>query len=377
MKNVTIVGAGLGGLILARVLHVHGIASTIYEAEASADARTQGGMLDIHENDGQAALKDAGLHEAFLKLVHPGGQQSRVLDDQGNVLLDHGDDGTGGRPEVSRGDLRRMLIESLPDGTIRWGCKLARISALGGGRHLLNFADGRSATSDLLIGAEGAWSKVRTLLSPAKPVYTGVAFIETYLTDADISHQPSAEAVGGGSLFAVAPGKGILAHREPDGVLHSYIALRKPLDWIESIDFSNLAGATARVAAQFEGWSPALTALITDCQAPPVPRPLYALPDDHRWERVQGVTLVGDAAHLMVPSGEGANLAMFDGAALGKAIAASRHDMEAAIAAYEKELFPRSAAAAAEARDLVEVLFGDNAPQGLLDFFSGNLRAEG
>lgn len=75
-----------------------------------------------------------------------------------------------------------------------------------------------------------------------------------------------------------------------------------------------------------------------------------------------GVTLLGDAAHLVVPSGEGANLAMYDGAELGKAIAAHPDDVEAALTEYEQALFPRSAAAAAEAAHLHELCFGANAP---------------
>jgi 2-polyprenyl-6-methoxyphenol hydroxylase-like FAD-dependent oxidoreductase len=369
--SVAIVGAGLGGLTLARVLHVHGIAATIYEAEASANARAQGGMLDIHENNGQLALKAAGLFDQFLEIIHAGGQATRVLDKDGNVLFEQPDNGTGGRPEVPRGELRRILLDSLPADTVRWGHKVTAVSALGGGRHVLTFADGATVSTDLLVGADGAWSRVRPLLSEAKPAYVGTSFIETYLFDSDTRHKASAEAVGGGALFALAPGKGIAAHREPNGVLHTYVELNKPKEWIDSIDFSDPATALARVAEEFGGWAPALKALITDGETDPVPRAIHALPVEHRWARVPGVTLLGDAAHLMSPSGEGANLAMFDGAELGKAIAAHPGDVEAALIAYEKDLFPRSAFEAAESEGILNVCLGPNAPQSLVDMFTG------
>ncbi|MDH6450886.1 MULTISPECIES: NAD(P)/FAD-dependent oxidoreductase [unclassified Streptomyces] len=368
---VTIIGAGLGGLTLARVLHVNGIASTVYEAEASPTARAQGGMLDIHDYNGRLALEAAGLTDEFDGLVLAGREAARLVDRDGTVLFDQPDDGTGGRPEVQRGELRQLLLDSLPAGTVRWGHKVSGTRALGGGRHEVTFADTSVVTTDLLVGADGAWSRVRPLLSAAVPEYTGMSCVEVYLHDSDTRHPASAKVVGGGALYVLAPGKGFVTHRERGGNLHTYVMLARPQDWFADIDFTDSAAAVARIAREFDGWAPELTALITDADTAPVLRRFAALPAGHRWERVPGVTLIGDAAHVAAPNGEGANLAMLDAAELAQALASHPDDIETALTAYEQPMFPRSTETADEGTELYALMFGDDTPHGLIRMFTG------
>jgi 2-polyprenyl-6-methoxyphenol hydroxylase-like FAD-dependent oxidoreductase len=371
-SQIAIVGAGLGGLTLARVLRRGGIAATIYEAEASADARTQGGLLDLNEYNGQRGLKAAGLYDEFLGLVRPGEDAKRVVDKQGNVLLDRPGLGSAARPEVDRGELRQLLIQSLPSDAIRWDHKLAQASRLGNGQYQLTFADGSSATADLVIGADGAWSRIRPLLGAAQPTYIGTTFMETSLFGTDTRHTGSAKLIGNGTLMAVAPGKGILAHRHASGMLHVCIALNMSQAWFRAVDFSQPSTALNYIACEFAGWAPQLRALITDGETVPVVRPLYALPIGLEWERIPGVTLIGDAAHLMSPfAGEGANLAIRDGAELGEAICARPADIEAAIAEYEEAMFLRSASAAQQTARNHQQFFGEGAPQSVVEIFAG------
>ncbi|AJT42099.1 FAD-dependent oxidoreductase [Psychromicrobium lacuslunae] len=373
---ITIIGAGLGGLTLARVLQKNGAQVQIYELESSPSARSQGGTLDLHAESGQFALQQAGLFEEFAKLARPEGEDWRFLDQRGEVLFEEISSAElkegEGRPEIDRKLLRGLLIDSLKPGTISWGRKINSVHSLGDSRHVLDFTDGESEIVEMLVGADGSWSKVRRLLSAAVPEYSGLSFIELRLSNIDERNPELSTLVGRGSLSVNAPGKGISAQRNGDGSVRVYLAFRVAESWIQGcgIDFHDAAAARRALAGFFEGWDSQLLELILRSDGDVTPRPIYALPIGHSWQATAGVTLLGDAAHLMSPfAGEGANLAMQDGAELALALLAQPEDANAAVASYETAMFPRAEAAAAESAANLKLFYNDEAPYSIISKF--------
>ena len=371
--SIAVVGGGLGGLILARILQEHDIACTVYELDATPDARRQGGLLDLHVEAGQLALREAGLHEQFRRLTRPQAEGMRLMDKAGTVFIDQAPSKSSdysGRPEIDRTELRGLLLDSLEPGRVVWGHKFSRATRLNDGRFEVTFAHGPSRTADLLIGADGAWSRVRSLVSNASPQYVGISGFDFHITDAPTRLPASAALIGTGSLFALSDNKNLGGHGGRD--LQLGAMLRVAEDWLDTrgVDWSDPAATRTAILAEFADWTPALTDLVRHCDDEIVPRRLYALPAGHSWPRTLGVTLLGDAAHLMSPfAGEGANTAMLDGCELAMALIKNRDDVETALGEYEAVMFPRSADAARRSARGLDLCFAADAPRGMVEFF--------
>ncbi|MGW2633228.1 FAD-dependent oxidoreductase [Streptomyces chattanoogensis] len=369
IPRIAIIGGGPGGLICARVLQRHGIPVTVFDRDAYAEDRPQGGTLDMHEGTGQTALHAAGLDEEFAAVARPEGQEMRLLDHTGTLLFQRRPaPGEQRNPEIDRGELRRLLLDSLAPGTVRWGRYLRTLHPLGDGSHRAEFDGGAAETFDLVIGADGAWSRVRPLLSEHVPHYSGVTFVETGFDDADTRHPAVAQLVGDGSMMAAHDNKALIAQRNSRARIRVYAAFRGSQDWAleHGVNLADPEAVRAALLKRFTGWDDRLLALLRDTDGGFVNRPLYALPVPHTWNHTPGLTLLGDAAHLMTPfSGMGANLAMLDGCELARSLA--RHaELDEAVRAYEAAMLPRAARAAEGAARGLDNAIAPDAPQGSL-----------
>jgi 2-polyprenyl-6-methoxyphenol hydroxylase-like FAD-dependent oxidoreductase len=347
--RIAVVGGGPGGLTCARILQRHGLAVTVYDREDGPDARDQGGTLDLHAEDGQVALREAGLLEDFFRLARPEGQEMRELDTAGKILRHHvPEPDERFKPEIDRGQLRDLLLGSLQPGTVRWGRTVARVSGPGGGPRTLHFGDGTTADCDLVIAADGAFSRIRPAVSAAVPQYTGVSFLEAWFDDVEARHADLARLVGLGGAHAADGERGVFAQRSSGDHIRVYIIRRAAAGWIAAAGLSagDTAGLRARLLHEFAAWSPCMRQLIAGNDGCYVERPIFALPVPHTWEHSPTVTLLGDAAHVMPPLGVGVNLAMLDASDLALALARSA-SVDEAVRGYEDVMLPRSATMAA------------------------------
>ncbi|MFC8427768.1 FAD-dependent oxidoreductase [Streptomyces sp. NPDC057253] len=337
--RIAVVGSGPGGLTFARVLHRHGHSVALFERDPSPDARPPGGSLDLHEGMGQLALDKAGLLAEFRQLSRPEGQAMRILDTDGTVLRDwRPRPDERAHPEIDRRQLRDLLLGPVE---VQWGRAVTKVVPGTGDGVLVECTDGRQDTFDLVVGADGAWSRVRPAVSPATPHYTGVTTVETSLDDIDTRHPDLARLIGDGSVAVYGVNRSLTAQRNSGGHVKVYAKFRAPLDWHAHLDLADVEAVRASLLALFDGWAAPVLDLLRRGTAF-VHRPLHTLPVSHTWPHVPGVTLLGDAAHLMPPLGAGANLAMLEGAELAESVAAAPEDLDAAVRAFEERMWERA-----------------------------------
>ena len=367
LPKVAIIGAGPAGCTLARLLLNANVPVTVFEGEKSLSVRAQGGTLDLHTHTGQRALKEAGIFDQFLKYARYDGEALRVMDKYCTTYIRTGGaSGTTsrGRPEIDRMRLRQILVESLPEGVIRWGQRLRSVDIEDLSLH---FDHGIEKGFDLLVGADGAWSKVRPVLSSARPYYVGLGGFDMVIPDCEKEYPDIYKMVNRGSVFSFGDGKGLTVQQRGDHSVIVYAWGARDETWMETCgyDVHDSAAVKRALGKEFVDWEDPLRKTTQVAKGDEIiARSLYQLPVGHRWDARPGITLIGDAAHLMTPfAGEGVNLAMEDAMKLAHAIIGStklgNHPkiLPNSIRTFELEMFARSAPISELSRLQMEAMF--------------------
>ncbi|KAI0144350.1 hypothetical protein GGR57DRAFT_333076 [Xylariaceae sp. FL1272] len=407
---IAVLGAGPSGLTLARLLSNAKIPYLIFDRDASRTATSpfQGGTLDLHAPTGQEALRVAGLTPEFEKLARRDAMVMSFQGPRGEGFVKFGTEGARDAPEIDRAQLRGMLLDSIPADHVRWGRKLVEVEKDGrkGGAKgfTLRFADGSVESGfRLIVGADGAWSRVRPLITPQKPFYSGYSYIEGRISKGNPQYDAALKMAGRGGNCAMGAKRMLVVQQVSDGSYRVYAGIQEPESLLQAggpLDMTN--GDTKKVREAllglFSHWSPELRAFIEHAEGPWRPWPLYRVDADlftdeqlgKSWFRTPGVTLLGDAAHVTIPNGGGVNEAMFDALKLYQCLAAEFEKsggqaqpydeegdaaaVERALVAYEEDMRPRAREHVLDSLKLAEVFYAADGVQRLTEIFTQHSR---
>ena len=365
-KEIAIVGGGPGGLTLARLLQINGADVKVYERDADKDARSQGATLDLHEESGLAALQAAGLMDAFWANYRPGADRLRIMDKNAKIIVDEHSDPRDerGRPEIDRGPLQDILLNSLQPGTVVWDSQFLSLSQQNG-IIKLDFKNGTSAFADIVIAADGANSKIRPYITPIKPFFAGVTAIEGAVHDSEKNCPLMHDRLKNGKIFAMGDEQSLIVSSKGDGSLVFYPSFKTTENWTKEsgIDFSDKAQVLAWFKKEYSGWDNVWQELFENASLAFIPRPQYCMPLDQTWEALPNLTMLGDAAHLMPPfAGEGVNMAMLDALELSQCVISEDFpDVRSAISTFEKQMRVRASETARETMESTAALHSPDA----------------
>lgn len=378
-KQIAIIGAGPAGLTLARLLQLKNACVNVYERDFNKNARVQGSPLDMHEESGSAALRKANLWKEFIKNVHVGADKKVIVNEQAEIVFsDHNssndEDMTGNnfRPEIDRGSLRKLLLESLQPETVIWDSHFVSMEKQNGGWRLL-FKNGLTVYADIVIAADGANSKIRPYITRIKPFYSGVTMVEINVQDAEKATPHIYTLLNGGKIMAFGDTKCLLGGQKGKNDLGFYLSFKTNENWVidNGLDYSDKMQLLEWFKNEYSGWSSKWHQLLENAATPLIPRPIYCMPLDQTWETIPNLTMIGDAAHVMPPfAGEGANMSMRDSLELSECLTSGKfNNLQEAISSYEINMRKRAAIAAQESLTNGERMHSTGALEKMLTVF--------
>ncbi|PBJ16034.1 NAD(P)/FAD-dependent oxidoreductase [Flavobacterium sp. ACN6] len=389
-KQVAIVGGGMGGLLLARLLQMKNINVKVYERDFNQEVRVQGSPLDLHEDSGLKAMKQANLLHEFYANIRPNASKARILDkdfqlhfDEHNIEKatlksisetnkDSLENISKPRPEIDRAVLRNILLNSLLPETMVWDSQFLSMEKENTGWKL-HFKNGNTVFAALVIAADGANSKVRAYLSTEKPIYSGITMIEGTIYNAQQNAPDLFEFSKGGKVLALSNEQTIMYGTKGDGSLMFLLSSKIPEKWLaeNDLDFKDNQKIFEWFKEIYSEWSPKWHELFKSSELHFIPRPQYYFPVNQTWKTQHNITMIGDAAHRMPPfAGKGANLALLDAAELADFLTSDQFNgIKTALYHFEKRMLERAAIATKDTLENGERIHSKNALAQLVSIF--------